>query len=104
MGVQTMQHISHGQFYILLYCAKSRNKFLLLNFDVDDIKVNESTLEKMVPMIEESLLSWQHLSIEINCSSMYEFNISPGMVIYNIFSVTRHTQLIPAYFVSQKPI
>ena len=57
VGKSYQQRMSQGQFYILLYCAKSRNKFLLLNFDVDDIKVNESTLEKIVPMIDKSLLS-----------------------------------------------
>ena len=37
-----------GQFYTLLFRAKSRDKVLLLNFVSEDIKVNESALDEMV--------------------------------------------------------
>ena len=39
-------------------CAKSRDKVLLLNFDPEKIKVNESALEEMVRMTQESVFSW----------------------------------------------
>ena len=53
------QPIFQSQFYALLSRAKSRDKVLLLNFDPEDIKLNESILEEMFRMREESLFSWQ---------------------------------------------
>ena len=47
----------------------------MLNFDPDDNKVNESALEEMVSVSLESLFSWQHPLIEMNCRSMCLFNI-----------------------------
>ena len=47
-GKTYQQPISQGQFDTLLSRAKSRDKFLLLNFDPEQIKVNESALEEMV--------------------------------------------------------
>ena len=41
-GKTYQQPISQGQFYTLLSCAKNRDKVLLLNFDPEQIKVNES--------------------------------------------------------------
>ena len=40
----------------------------MLNFEPEDIKVNESALV-------ESLFSWQHPLVELNCISMCLFNI-----------------------------
>ena len=60
------QPISQGQFYTLLFRTKSRDKVLLLNFEPEDIKVNESALDEMVRMRNESLFSWQHPLIELN--------------------------------------
>ena len=48
MGKNYQQPLSQGQLYTLLSCAKSRDKVLLLNFEPEDIKVNESALEEMV--------------------------------------------------------
>ena len=74
-GENCQQPISQCQFYILLSCAKSRDKVLLLNFEPEDIKVNESVLEEMVQVGNESLFSWQHPLIEVNDISMCLFNI-----------------------------
>ena len=41
-GKTYQQPISQGQFFTLLSRAKSRGKVLLLNFDPEQIKVNES--------------------------------------------------------------
>ena len=41
-GKTYQQPISQGQFYTLLSRAKNRDKVLLLNFDPEQIKVNES--------------------------------------------------------------
>ena len=49
------QSIHQGQFYTLLSHAKSRDKVLLLNFDPEQIKVNESALQGMVRMRQESV-------------------------------------------------
>ena len=54
-GKNNQQPISHGQFCTLLSRAKSRDRVLLLNFEPEDIKVNESALEEMVRMRDESL-------------------------------------------------
>ena len=48
---------------------------LLLNFEPEDINVNESSVEEMVQKMKESLFSWQHLLIELNGISMCLFNI-----------------------------
>ena len=40
-GKNYQQPISQGQFYTLLSCAKSHDKVLLLNFEPEDVKVNE---------------------------------------------------------------
>ena len=50
--------------------AKSRD-----NFEPEDIKVNESVLEEMVQVREESLFSWQHPLIQLNDILMYLFSI-----------------------------
>ena len=42
------QPISQGQFYTLLSYARCRDKVILLNFEPEDIMVNESALEEMV--------------------------------------------------------
>ena len=47
-GKDNQQPISHGEFCTLLSRAKSRDRVLLLNFEPEDIKVNESALEEMV--------------------------------------------------------
>ena len=44
-GKTYQQPISQGQFYTHLSCAKSRDKILLLNFDPEQFKLNESALE-----------------------------------------------------------
>ena len=46
-----------------------------MNFEPEDIKVNESALDEMVRMRNESLFSWQHPLIELNGISMCLFNI-----------------------------
>ena len=74
-GKNYQQAISQGQFYTLLSRAKSRYKVLLLNFELEDIKVNELALDEMVRMRNESLFSWQHPLIELNGTSMCLFNI-----------------------------
>ena len=52
VGKNYQQSISQGQFYILLSSVKSGFKVLLLNFEPEDIKVNESVLEEMIRMME----------------------------------------------------
>ena len=47
----------------------------MLNFEHEDIKLNESALDEMVRMRNESLFSWQHPIIELNGISMCLFNI-----------------------------
>ena len=74
-GKNYQQPISQGQFYTLLSRAKSHDKVLLLNFEPENIKVNESALDEMVRMRNESLFSWQHPIIELNGIYMCLFNI-----------------------------
>ena len=74
-GKNYQQPISQGQFYTLIVRAKSRDKVLLLDFESEDIKVNESALVDIVRMRNESLFSWQHAIIELNGISMCLFNI-----------------------------
>ena len=74
-GKNYQQPISQGQFYTLLSRAKSCDKVLLLNFEPENSKVNESALDEMVRMRNESLFSWQHPIIELNGISMCLFNI-----------------------------
>ena len=74
-GKNYQQPISQGQFYTLLSHAKSHDKVLLLKLEPEDIKVNESALDEMVQMRNESLFSWQHPIIELNGISMCLFNI-----------------------------
>ena len=45
IGKNYQQPISQGQFYTLFSYAKSRDKTLLLNFDPEDIKVNELAID-----------------------------------------------------------
>ena len=81
------QPVYQGQFYFLLSSAKSRYKVLLLSFDPENIKVNESALEEMVQMRNELLFSWQHSLIELNGISMCLFNIrSWNSHIYSTYS------------------
>ena len=84
--------ISHHQFCLLLSLAKSRDLVLLLNGDLEDIKLSKSALEEMVQMSKELLFTWQHPLIELNGVNMCLFKV-------RMFSVTRSTQLMPAYFV-----
>ena len=65
-GKNYQQLISQGQFYTLLSCAKSGHKILFVNFEPEDIKVNESALEIMVQARKEPLFSWQHPLVELN--------------------------------------
>ena len=74
-GKNYQQPISQGQFYNLLSHAKSRDKVLLLNFEPKDIKVNQSALDEMVQMRNDSLFSWPHPIIELNGISLCLFNI-----------------------------
>ena len=48
---------------------------LLINFEPEDIKVNESALDEMVRVRNKSLFFWQHPLIEFNGISMWLFNI-----------------------------
>ena len=63
-----------GQFYNLLSYAKSCDKVSLLNFEPEDIKVNQLDLDEMVWMRNASIFSWQHPLIEMNGISMCLFN------------------------------
>ena len=74
-GKNYQQPISQGQFYTLLSRAKSHDKVLLLKLEPEDIKVNESALDEMVQMRNESLFSWQHPIIELNGISICLFSI-----------------------------
>ena len=64
-----------GQFYTLLSHAKSCDEVLLLNFEPEDVKVNETALEEMVQRRNESLFSRQHPLIKLNGIGMCLFNI-----------------------------
>ena len=57
-GKSYQQLMSQGQFYTLRSSAKSCDKVLLLNFEPKNIKVNESALDEMFQMRNESLFSW----------------------------------------------
>ena len=81
-GKNYQQPISQGQFYTLLSCAENRDKFLLLNFEPEDIKLNESALEEMVQRRFEALFSWRHPLIELNDISMCLLSIRS----YNVHS------------------
>ena len=48
IGKNYQQPISQGRFYTLLSWAKSCEQVLLLNFEPEDVKVNESAVEEMV--------------------------------------------------------
>ena len=48
MVTNYQQPISQGQFYTLLSNARRLDKVILLNFEPEDIMVNESALEEMV--------------------------------------------------------
>ena len=74
-GKNYQQPISQDQLYTLLSRVKSRDKVLLLDFETEDIKVNESALEEIVRMKNESLFSWKHPLIELNGISMCLFSI-----------------------------
>ena len=74
MGKNYQQPISQGGFNTLHSRAKSCDKVLQSNFELDDIKVNDSALEEMVRMRNESLFSWQHPLIELNGIIMCLFN------------------------------
>ena len=46
-----------------------------MNFEPEDINVNESALVEMIQMREESIYSWQHPLIQMNCVLLCLFNI-----------------------------
>ena len=48
---------------------------MLLNFDPEQIKVNESALEEMVRIRQESVFSWQHPLISFSGTSISLLNI-----------------------------
>ena len=91
MRINYQQHISQGQFYTLLY-TKIIEKFLLLNFQREVIKVNESS--GVVQMRNESLFSWQHPIIELNGISMFLFNVRSWNGHLEYFLVTRYTHIL----------
>ena len=70
-GKTYQQPISQGQLYTLLSRVTCRDKVLLLNFDPELIKVNESALAEMVRMRQESVFSWQHHLKSFNGTSIY---------------------------------
>ena len=74
-GKTYQQPIFQDQFYTFLSCAKSRDKVLLLNFDPEQIKVDESLLEEMVQMRQESVFSWQHPLKSFSHTSICLLNI-----------------------------
>ena len=74
-GKTYQQLLSQGQLYTLLSRVKSRDKVLLLNFDPELIKVNESALEEMGRMRQESVFSWQHPLKSFNGTSICLLNI-----------------------------
>ena len=65
LGKEYKQSISQGQFYTLLFRAKSCDKVLLLNFESENIKDNELALGEMDRMRKESIISWEHPLMEI---------------------------------------
>ena len=74
-GKNYQQPTSQGQLHILLFHAKRCDKVLLLNFEPEEVKVNESALDELVRMRNDSLFSWQHPLIKLNGVSMCLFNI-----------------------------
>ena len=74
-GKNYQQSNCQCQFYMLLSCAKSHYKMLLVDFEPEDTKVNKSALEEMVRLRNESLFSRQHSLIELDGISMCLRNI-----------------------------
>ena len=66
-GKNYKQPICQGQFYTLLSHAKSGGKVLLLNFQLEDIKGNESAVEENVLKRKEWLFSWQQPIMVLVC-------------------------------------
>ena len=56
-----------------------------MNFDSEDIKVNESAVEKMVRMRKESLFSLQQTLIELNGICMCLLHVRPWNVHLEYF-------------------
>ena len=67
--------IAQGQIYTLLSRAKSRDKFQLLNFKPEYIKVNEAALNEMIRMRKEAVFSWKHPLLEISGYKLALLNI-----------------------------
>ena len=67
--------ICQGLLYTLLSRAKSRDKLKLLNFEPDQIKVNQPALHEMDRMRKESVFSWQNPLMEMSGNKMCLFNI-----------------------------
>ena len=74
-GKNYQQPISQHQFYTLLSRAKNCDKVFLFNFEPEDVKVNELTLDEVVRMRNKSLFFWQHPLIELDGISMCLFII-----------------------------
>ena len=62
------QPINQGQFL-------HQNEVLLLNFDLEQIKVHESALKEMVSIGQESVFSWQHPLKSFSDTSICLLNI-----------------------------
>ena len=56
--LRTLDH--YYGIYTLLSHTKIREKVLLLTFNPEKFKINESTLEEMVRMRQESVFSWPY--------------------------------------------
>ena len=65
-----------GSVWHLTICARSHDKVLLLNFELEYIKVNKPVLDEMVQVRKNSLFSWQCPLIELNDVNMYQFERS----------------------------
>ena len=74
-GKTYQQPLSQSPSYTLLYRVKSRDKVLLLNFDPEQIKVNESASEEMIRMRQESVFSWQQPLKSFNGTNICLLNI-----------------------------
>ena len=74
-GEEFRAPIGPGLFYIFFSWAKAQNKVQLLNFQPEQIKVNESALKEIILMRLESLFSSQHPLAQLTGSKISLVNI-----------------------------
>ena len=73
-----------------------------MHFDNEQIKVNESALEEMVQMRQESVLSWQNPLKSFSCTSICYLNKGAWNAHLEHFLSGNIFKVIPAYSVSLK--